>query len=446
MLLWSSVASVAVTVLAGCALIAFPLAGIVLVALELTGRRQAWLRWLTVASLGFVLGFGLVISESDSASAGLAIVVIAVLAVVLVRARQRGLAGGLAIAAAAPWLASGGAVLLDVAMGAPDIAPGPATGPFIAAVAGLAIGIKLLRDGRSATRDASARGSAPGDPALAPATDPIRWVGGPAPDRPWDAASRAAFGPTIGGLNAATVATMAVLVVGPMVVAGVIHGRPLVEAIVIGALGAGLTALLATIAWAVVWPPRNRRAFEAFAWLGETDLARFRALTGGRLEATLPNMRRYVADTPETPGDRWIRVEALASAGELEAARAIADRLPVDTPDERIEKLTYGPYLDWLGGGSGDHAALRAAVAAIEPADGDARLRGEVSVALAEVRQRVAAGDPDPAAPLRDVRERIGARANGILFAPARRILPSHLRLAGLLTLALAALDRLGGG
>jgi hypothetical protein len=239
---------------------------------------------------------------------------------------------------------------------------------------------------------------------------------------------------------------MAVLVVGPMVVAVVIHGRPLVEAIVIGALGAGLTALLATIAWAVVWPPRSRRAFEAFAWLGETDLARFRALTGGRLEATLPNMRRYVADTPETPGDRWIRVEALASAGELEAARAIADRLPVDTPDERIEKLTYGPYLDWLGGGSGDHAALRAAVAAIEPADGDARLRGEVSVALAEVRQRVAAGAPDPAAPLRDVRERIGAPANGILFAPARRMLPSHLRLAGLLTLALAALDRLGGG
>ena len=469
MLLWSSLASVGLTLLAGVGLVGFPLAGIALIALELRGRRRPRLRALTVVLLGVVLGFALLISNDDPQFLVFAFILAAVLVGALVRAGQRGLAGWLGVSVSLPWLLFGGSVLLDAAMGAPEVKPGSVLAPFVVALGGFIGGAALLVVGRGSSVPSPAAAAAPAESRVSAGAASARPAesaesigassaavavdatspGAPipsmqidmAPARRWDAASRAAIGPTINGMNLAVIASLTVLVVGSMVTASFTHGRPLPVAIAIGAIGAVLTGVLASLAWATAWPTPWRRAFEAFAWLGEFDLERFRTLTGGRLAPTLPNMRRYVRETPESARDRWIRVEMLVSSGDLDGAREMAARLPVDTVDGRIEKATYGPYLDWLAGGSGDPIELRAAVETLRPEDGDERLRGEVSVALAEVRRLVGSGDADAAAPLREVRDRIGPRARGVLVRAARRMLRDHVRLAAMLIGGLAIVD-----
>jgi hypothetical protein len=436
MLLWSDLASAGLVAIGTAVIVALPVAALVTIGLELTGRHRPWARAITVGLLGFMLGLALLLSDDDASFRVFTIVVTVVVAGLAARSGHRGLAGWLLITAALPWTVFAGSVLLDAVSGAPGASAEPMVAPFLLAVATIAAGAWLIR---------SRRAVGPG--ADSPPPGPGGWVGPAAPSVPaarvWDAARPAAVGPTVFGLSLAALVAAGAIVVGAQLTATVAHGRSIPETIAIGAVGAIVTGLLATFLWVVAWPPRSRRSFEAFAWLGEWDLERFRALAGGHVAGTLPSILRYVREAPETPENRWIRVEALASTGDLEAARAMADRLPDSTVLERAERATYLPYLDWLGGGPGDPAELRAAVAEIEPADGDDRLRGEVSVALAEVRQRVAAGDPDPAAPLRAVRDRLGHRADGVLFAAARRrMLAGHLRLAAAFVVVLTILDR----
>jgi hypothetical protein len=82
----------------------------------------------------------------------------------------------------------------------------------------------------------------------------------------------------------------------------------------------------------------------------------------------------------------------------------------------------------------------------ILPPDGDERLRAEVTIAVAEVRRRMAdartdAGDA--AVPLVEVRELLGARADGQVGRALRgRLLPPLLFLCLILT---AAGELLGG-
>jgi hypothetical protein len=221
------------------------------------------------------------------------------------------------------------------------------------------------------------------------------------------------------------------------------HGRELPPAVVLSAAGAVATGLLAALAWATVWAPASRRAFEAFAWLGERDLARFRAVSGGRHPATLDGMKRYVVDSPERPDDLWVRAEVSAATGDLAGARSFADRMPVGTPGERADREVLRAYADWLSGGTGDPAAARAATAEIDGSDADARLVAEAALAITVVRHRIAQGDPDPGAALRELRDRLGHRADGVLFAGARRIAPTYLRASVLYIAAGAAVDRL---
>jgi hypothetical protein len=120
----------------------------------------------------------------------------------------------------------------------------------------------------------------------------------------------------------------------------------------------------------------------------------------------------------------------------------MAARIPDDTPIGRAERLDYVTYIDWLGGGEGDPAELRDAVDAIEPVDGDDHLRADVALALSQVRRRIAAGDADPAAPLRDVRDRLGARADRVLVAAARRLAPGFLKVSTSFVVVITLLDR----
>jgi hypothetical protein len=114
--------------------------------------------------------------------------------------------------------------------------------------------------------------------------------------------------------------------------------------------------------------------------------------------------------------------------------------MPASTPQERWERVNALDSVDWRSGGPGDPAGVAAAAAELLPIDADDHLRAEVSMAIAEVRWRMAggrAGPGDAAEPLIEVRERLGHRADG----QVGRALRSRL-----LTLFLVVSLVLGGG
>jgi len=105
---------------------------------------------------------------------------------------------------------------------------------------------------------------------------------------------------------------------------------------------------------------------------------------------------------------------------------------------ERFERAAALDFADWFGGGDGDLPGIEAATAEILPPDGDERLRAEVAIAMAKVRRNMAAGqDPIRAgAPLRDVRKRLGHRADGQVGRAMRgRIIRPLLIVGALLAL-----------
>ena len=149
---------------------------------------------------------------------------------------------------------------------------------------------------------------------------------------------------------------------------------------------------------------------------------RFGELIGGPAPITITGMKRYVRNNAERAEDRWIRADILCATGDLDAARDMAARIPDDTPYGRVERTAAMAYVDWLSGGPGNTAGVREAADAIQPVDSDERLRAEVAVAAAEVRDLVAAGDRDPTAPLLAIRDRLGRRADAVLRLAARRV------------------------
>jgi len=175
-------------------------------------------------------------------------------------------------------------------------------------------------------------------------------------------------------------------------------------------------AVVATEAYIRAIPSRSRRAWEAFSWLGEHELR----AAGDSASDPVPTTRAQAADWlerhPDTPDRRWIRVEVLLLAGRLDDAKAAAATLPDGTPAERWLKAATVDLADWSAGGDGNVDGMRAAAADLEPADGDERLRAEVSIATAEVRRRMADGRATPGDaldPLLEVRQRLGRRADG---------------------------------
>ncbi len=424
----TDLARTGIAALVAAAIVGIPLLVVGLVVARLRHRRVTWLLPAIATLLGLVIGYVLLASETAPVLRVGAILGLAVVAGLAFVAGRLTTAGFVLIAASLPWTLYAGAYLLDTVTSGGRLTADVAVPPFLAGVLGIVIGLALIR----LHRQYLARH--PQDP------DPVE--PGPAGRRVWNAASLAIMGPTIAGLTIPGGASVVALVVGTQATVTVGHGRPILEALAVVAGGSILTGAGAALAWGLVWPPRRRRAFEAFAWLGESEFARFRALTDGRVAPSLDNMKRYVRNTTERPDDRWLRADILAVAGQLDAAREMAQRIPDDTPVGRAERANYCAYVDWLADRPDDLADQRAAVVAIEPAEGDDRLQAEVALAMAEVRLLISAGDDDPTRPLREVRDRIGARADGAHFAAARRILPGFLKLAFVFITVITLLDR----
>jgi hypothetical protein len=215
-----------------------------------------------------------------------------------------------------------------------------------------------------------------------------------------------------------------------------------------------IASLVATEAYVRAMPPRSRRAFEAFSWLGEWELARARQTTGRSVPTSREAALRWLAERPERVDnlvEAVLRVEVLLLAEQLEEARRLVQRMAerVRTPWERFELAALEDLVSWRAGGSGDLPGMEAAAEAILPRDSDDRLRAEVTVAVAQVRRRMADGRSvagDAAQPLLDVRDRLGDRAKGQVGRALRpRLLPLLLGLSALFALIGVALNAFGG-
>lgn len=199
-------------------------------------------------------------------------------------------------------------------------------------------------------------------------------------------------------------------------------------------------AVVATEAYIRGMPPRMRRAFEAFSWLGEWEMARGNRVSGGAgIPLTPKDAESWLAQRAERlhrMEESLVRVEVLLLAGRIEEARGLVERVAerVTEPYERFEVAALRDLVDWRAGGDGDLAGAEAAAGELVPRDGDDRLRAEVTLAVARVRRLMAdgrAGGVGAIEPLLRVRPLLGKRADGqVGRALRRRLIPVMLLTA----------------
>ncbi len=367
---------------------------------------------------GTSIGVFLITGADDLLVSGPIIGAAVILAVMLWRRRRRVQAGQLILGTALPW-----ATLWTIYLVGSLVEPGRFDTQavltwFSVGVAGLVAGLVLIRRG---------------DPApLAPS--PTAPAGQPG-SRSFGSIATAIREPgRIGPFGTPELAALVAFVIGwtilPILLelAGLPRVVVTVASVVIG-------AALGTEAYIRAMPSRSRRAFEAFSWLGEWELKQAGASLVNRVPTSPREAVEWLARNPETPENRWIRVEVHLLAGQFEQARAVAERLPDTTPAERWTRAGALDSVGWQSGGDGDIPGLETAAADLLPADGDERLRAEVAIASAKVRRLMADGRSSPGdalEPLLAVRPKLGKRADGQVGRALRRRLFTTIVVVGL--------------
>jgi hypothetical protein len=199
--------------------------------------------------------------------------------------------------------------------------------------------------------------------------------------------------------------SIAFVVIAVAVPVGTAVGIPWPLVVPVAALG---YMFIGTEAWYLAYPPHARPAWEAFAFLGNADMQRFRDETGTDVPNTERRIHAWLRDNPERPETRWARAELLAVVGRVEEARTTAARIEARTEDEIRRRDETVDYIDWISGKDLDfHAIRKRAEAAGEPGSLERRLaRGSAAIALA---RDLAAKDGDWQTPLADLRSEIGA-------------------------------------
>jgi hypothetical protein len=250
----------------------------------------------------------------------------------------------------------------------------------------------------------------------------------------------------IGPFGMSELAALVVLVgAGLLLLAGAMAGLP---AIVGYGLAVFAGSALATEAWMRAMAMRTRRSMEAFMWLGEWDVAQAKVLTGGGVPTSRAGAEQWLARHPATAGEpvivQALRVELSLLAGRVREARPLVESLPDGTPDERFTRLALADLVAWWTAEGDRLEDMATALTEIVPPDGEERLRAEVTLAIARARHLAVVDPPvdDPLVPLLAVRERLGARADGIV----RRIFWPRLYRVFLVGTALFALVTLAFG
>lgn len=177
---------------------------------------------------------------------------------------------------------------------------------------------------------------------------------------------------------------------------------------------AAIGALLGVVAAYLSVPTGTRRAFEAYSWLGRTEMDRFKERTGSRVPTTPTDIDRWLASTPPSPATRMARIEVLAFIGRYEDARAELGASQPTNPAERFEAASLRQYIDWLATGEDDTTDLTFAAAALPRGSLDRRM-ADVNLALAAARIRWMERDPAWSQPLQAVRGSLGREASMVV-------------------------------
>jgi hypothetical protein len=199
---------------------------------------------------------------------------------------------------------------------------------------------------------------------------------------------------------------------------------PLVAALIGAAVGLAVERLLL---------PRDfLRAYEAFSWLGRAEMDRFEARTGSKVPVHRPGMEQWLAENPPSPAMQAGRIELLGFLGRLDEARAELANMTVTGPELAFERASLAQYIGWLTDGDARIDELRASVADLS-LDAHYRHAADVTIALADARERFMRADPAWTRPLQDVRPSLGG-------APARVVLRDTFRPLAILYFVLALL------
>lgn len=340
------------------------------------------------------------------------------------RARRRWSAGWLLVGAALPWTIVYG--LITAVMLAGDISYAPVDTLGLLALGAVPLVAAIALVGR-------------GDP---PAAEPrMDARAGHPGSRDIGSIAQAIREPSfVGPFGLQEIALLVAVITALLVVPFIVRDLPVALRVVLTSAAA---AVLGTEAYIRVMTTRSRRAFESFSWLGEWELARAKRAVG-RLPLSRDEAIDWVAAHPLGPiaiaDELPIRIEIELLAGRRDEARALLEQLPTDTPWQRFELAALRDLVDWRAGGDGFLPLMDEAAREILPADGDERLRAEVTIAVARVRRLMADGRAeagDAAAPLVEIRERLGTRADGQVGRALRgRLLPPLLVMCLILTTA----------
>lgn len=351
-----------------------------------------------VSSLvGLNLGLFILVGGSDLSLTFPFLVAAGVFVVLQLRRRRRTIAGLILAGTAFPWTALWAVYLGVLVLGLNDFDIGSVVQGLLIGAVPLVVGLGLVaRD--DPPPPAPAMTAAAGEPG----------------SRAFGTISAAIRAPSlIGPFGMAEIAALVAFVAPTAILPFFIPAD--VPKVVALAIPLVFGSVLATEAYIRARPTPARKAFEAFSWLGEWELRRYR-LSPFRVPTNPRAAEKWLARYPETPDTLGLRAELLTLAGRFDEARAVAQRMPTSTPQERWDRTETLDSVDWRAGGDGDPAGLRAAADELLPIDGDEHLRAEVSIATAEVRKRMADGRSTPgdaAEPLIAVRERLGHRADG---------------------------------
>lgn len=401
----------------------------------------------TIAFLGGAsLGTMFLIANDVVVGAPLALVVVWV-AISQWRSGRRTLAALLVLGAGLPWTLLWAAHMVLFSRGVVELDPAEAVVGFLAGAVPTTLALIALAQERMGVRRSAARTGADrpaGEPANgATIVDRTR----PRVVRSFRIVGEAMREPSrLGPFGLPEVAALVVLVASGLALTGlaVLGLPPLVGyglAVIVG-------SALATEAYLRSMAPRTRRSMEAFMWLGSWELGQVRAATGAGVPTTPRGAAQWLVRHPESPDEAAmlgsLRVDLELLAGRADDARAAAGRLPGGTPLERFHKAAAADVVAWWAGSGDGLEAMAAALDDLAPSPDDDRLRAEVALAIARVRHLAVAIPPvpDPLAPLLDVRERLGARADGVV----RRILwPRLYRVFVLASIALAIIGLVTG-
>ena len=392
-------------------LVALLLAALVVigaVVLRFRGRRPGR-RWGTAALFLFALQVGglFLFMEADPVGRAVTIGLAGIAFLALLWRDRRVQAGALLAGTALPWTLVWGFYVFSMVTGTLATEATLTWTLFLAGAAPTAIGLVLMLAG---------------DP-LPPEPSPTAPLGKPGSRKVGIVAQTVLAPESIGPVPISELASFLAEVVVVLVVGAVGIPFPL-EAVA----QIGLATLAGNAARVVARPARSRRAYEAFSWLAEWEVARAKQLTGRGAPLTKTTARRWLDQVPDEPATGWIRVEVLEWLERLDEAQAVADRMPTATPYDRFEQRFALDSIDWMRGGPGDPDAVRAAADEIDPVDEEARLRADVAIRIRDSARIAADQGPEAALePLLLARDRLGKRADNQLV---RALWPRYLPIS----------------